>query len=260
MLAKQVQAQGGKLVWAAFKPLHPLMARMAPKSVECIPHDAELPEFDFQFPLLSLPLHFGIEEDTIPAKRAYLAPDAELSAKWRAHPGAQKPLRVGLVWTGGHTHQRNLFRAVGVERYAKAFSGLDDIAFFSLQKDAESDAATAKALGFEMADHTASFDNFDETAAFIDSLDLVITVCTSMAHLSASLGKRTWVLLDVNPHWVWQLERTDSPWYPTATLYRQKQFGEWEPVFDEVKRDLAALAAKHASAPAKRRAPKKTAD
>ena len=86
-------------------------------------------------------------------------------------------------------------------------------------------------------------------------------MCTSVAHLAAALGKPTWVLLDVNPHWVWQLERTDSPWYPTATLYRQKHFAQWEPVFEDLTRDLSALAAKHASAAApKRRTAKKLAE
>ena len=68
------------------------------------------------------------------------------------------------------------------------------------------------------------------------------SVCTSVAHLGGATGQRTWVLLDVNPHWTWLLERRDNPWYPTATLYRQRQFGEWAPVLDEVTRDLAALA------------------
>jgi ADP-heptose:LPS heptosyltransferase len=94
----------------------------------------------------------------------------------------------------------------------------------------------------------------------IDPLDLVITVCTSVAHLAAALGKPRWILLDANPHWVWQLERTDSPWYPTATLYRQKQFSKWEPVMDDVVRDLSALAAAHKGTAARRRAPRKAAE
>jgi len=259
MLAKKVHAQGGTLVWAAFKAVHPLMARMAPKGVECLPHDGPLPAFDFHFPLLSLPLHFGIDADTIPAKRAYLSANADLAADWRAEFSADKRLRVGLVWSGSEGHQRNMFRSVGIERYAKAFSGIENVAFFSLQKDASGAVATARESGFEIADRTGKFETFDDTAAFIDSLDLVITVCTSVAHLAAALGKPTWILLDTNPHWVWQLERTDSPWYPTATLYRQKEFSKWEPVMDDVARDLAALAATHTGAAPRKRAAKKVA-
>ncbi|CCD37909.1 unnamed protein product [Candidatus Paraburkholderia kirkii UZHbot1] len=94
----------------------------------------------------------------------------------------------------------------------------------------------------DIVDYTSEFKNFDDTAAFVSALNLVITVCTSVAHLRRALGQRTWVLLDVNPHWVWLRDHADSPWYPTATLYRQKQFGEWEPVFQKLKEDLAALA------------------
>ncbi|KWO79602.1 hypothetical protein WM31_30115, partial [Burkholderia ubonensis] len=83
---------------------------------------------------------------------------------------------------------------------------------------------------------------FDDTAAFIGALDLVITVCTSVAHLAGALGAPTWVLLDANPHWPWLLERRDSPWYPSATLYRQPAFGQWGPVMEEVATDLRRLA------------------
>jgi len=258
MLAKKVNAQGGNLVWAAFKAVYPLMARLAPKNVECVPHDSPLPEFDFHFPLLSLPLHFGIEEDTIPSKKAYLAADADLAADWRTEFAADKRLRVGLVWSGNENHQRNMFRSVGMDRYAQAFRGIENVAFFSLQKDASGAVSTARDGGFEIADRTGKFETFDDTAAFIDSLDLVITVCTSVAHLAAALGKPTWILLDVNPHWVWQLERTDSPWYPTAKLYRQQNFGQWEPVMSDVARDLALLAATHTGAAPRKRMAKKT--
>jgi ADP-heptose:LPS heptosyltransferase len=99
-----------------------------------------------------------------------------------------------------------------------------------------------------MSDYTAEFANFDDTAAFVSALDLVITVCTSVAHLSGALGQRTWVLLDVNPHWVWLLDRPDSPWYPSATLYRQPQFGQWDPALEAVARDLSVLAARRHAA------------
>jgi tetratricopeptide (TPR) repeat protein len=257
MLAKQVHAQGGTLVWAAFAALHPLLARTAPKNVECLPHNGPLPAYDFHFPMLSLPLHFAVEEDTIPAKRAYLSADTERVAEWRAESASDKRLRVGLVWSGSEDHQRNMFRSVGIDRYARAFGGIENVAFFSLQKEGMGALSEARKGGFEIVDRTGQFETFDQTAAFIESLDLVITVCTSIAHLSAALGKPTWVLLDVNPHWVWQLERTDSPWYPTATLYRQKNFAQWDPVIDDVARDLAAFAANHKHAAPRKRAVKK---
>jgi tetratricopeptide (TPR) repeat protein len=260
MLAKQVHAQGGTLVWMAFAALYPLLARSAPKTVNVIPHTEKIPEFDFHLSLLSLPKHFGIEEETIPAKRAYLSADTDRAAQWRAESSGDKRLRVGLVWSGNETHQRNMFRSVGIDRFANAFRNIENVAFFSLQKEGAGALSEARKGGFEVVDRTGQFDNFDDTAAFVESLDLVITVCTSVAHLSASLGKPTWILLDVNPHWVWQLDRPDSPWYPTATLYRQKHFRQWDTVIEDVSRDLTALAARHVAAPARKRAPKKAAE
>jgi hypothetical protein len=241
-LAEQVHAQGGKLVWVAFRALHSLMRRFAPAHADCIASDAIQPAYDFHVPLMSLPLIFNVDENSIPASRAYLTPDPERVARWRKITAPEKRLRVGLVWTGSLTHQRNVFRAVGIDRYVDALGALENVAFYSLQKGAPLDVTAARARGLSITDHTGDFENFDDTAAFIESLDLVVTVCTSMAHLAAALGKPTWILLDANPHWVWQLERSDSPWYPTATLYRQKHFGDWGPALAELGQDLAALA------------------
>jgi ADP-heptose:LPS heptosyltransferase len=90
-------------------------------------------------------------------------------------------------------------------------------------------------------DHCGELSSFDDTAALLQSMDLVITVCTSAAHLAGSLGVQTWALLDVNPHWVWMTERSDSPWYPSIRLYRQQKFGQWTPVLEQVARDLEAV-------------------
>jgi ADP-heptose:LPS heptosyltransferase len=116
------------------------------------------------------------------------------------------------------------------------------VAFYSLQQGAGADVEAARRQGFDVEDHTAEFSTFDDTAAFVDGLDVVITVCTSIAHLSGALGKPTWILLDRNPHWVWGLARADSPWYPTATLYRQSRFADWSGPLKAVTRDLKALA------------------
>jgi ADP-heptose:LPS heptosyltransferase len=198
--------------------------------------------------LLSLPWIFDTREDTIPATSPYLCADAAASASWKKRLARESRLKVGLTWTGSLGHQRNPFRRIDVERYAAHFGGLQNVAFYSLQPGASVDVAAARAAGLQMADYTAEFASFDETAAFIGALDLVITVCTSAAHLSGALGQRTWVLLDVNPHWVWLLDRTDSPWYSSATLYRQPEFGQWDAVLETVARDLGLLADQHRSA------------
>jgi len=251
MLAKRVHDEGGRLVWNSFPQLGALLPRSLASHVDDYSAGGgveSLPPFDFEIPLLSLPWIFDTREDTIPARSPYLFADPTAGELWKKRFAGESRLKVGLTWTGSLGHQRNPFRRVELERYAAHFGGLQNVAFYSLQPGATADVAAARAAGLPMADYTAELATFDDTAAFIDALDLVITVCTSVAHLSGALGQRTWVLLDVNPHWVWLLDRADSPWYPSATLYRQPQFGQWEPVLEAVTRDLATLAGKHCPA------------
>lgn len=249
MLAERVHREGGRLVWNSFPQMGALIARSLGGYADEFSLGGgvdSLPPFDYEIPLLSLPLIFDTREETIPNASPYLHADPAAIESWQKRLAGETRLKVGLTWTGSHGHQRNPFRRVGWERYAAHFGGMQqDVAFYSLQPGAAGDVAAARAAGLHMTDHTAEFHTFDDTAAFVSALDLVITVCTSAAHLSGALGQRTWVLLDVNPHWVWLLERSDSPWYPSATLYRQPQFGQWEPALDAVTSDLKALAAQH---------------
>ncbi|MDR6383001.1 Flp pilus assembly protein TadD [Paraburkholderia caribensis] len=245
LLAERVHREGGRLAWNSFPQMGALLERSLAQHADEFTLGGgveQLPKFDYEVSLLSLPLLFDTREATIPSTVPYLQADPQAVDAWRQRLAGDKRLKVGLVWTGSHGHQRNPFRRVGLERYVDAFRELDKVAFYSLQPGAAAQVAAARTAGLDIADHTAEFKTFDDTAAYLGALDLVITVCTSVAHLSGAIGQRTWVLLDVNPHWVWLLDRTDSPWYPSASLYRQPQFAQWEPVFDNLTRDLAALA------------------
>jgi hypothetical protein len=194
---------------------------------------------------LSLPLRFGTTLDTLPAQTPYLVPDEQKVAAWRARLADERRLKVGLVWTGNPTHQRNPYRAVGLSAYAATFKDMRNVAFYSLQFDAAECIRQAQADGFDIVDHTAQMKDYDDSAAFMRNMDLIITICTSAAHLAGAIAARTWLLLDVNPHWVWLTDRSDSPWYPTLTLYRQTSYREWGPVMACVQADLAALAGQH---------------
>jgi len=244
LVAERVHREGGRIIWNSFPQMGKLLVRSLGEHVDEYTAGEgveSLPQFDYEISLLSLPFILRTSENTIPASVPYLQPDAVARAAWRARLSGNKRLRVGLAWTGRLDHQRNQFRSVGWRSYARWFSGIPGVTFYSLQPDAAKDVAAAKTAGLAMTDYTAEFTSFDDTAAFVGELDLVVTTCTSVAHLSGALGQRTWVLLDVNPHWPWLLGRRDSPWYPTATLYRQEQFGKWDTVLEEVVRDLTAL-------------------
>lgn len=251
-LAERVHREGGRLLWNTFPPLAALLARTLGEHVDGFSAGGgvkALPASDYELPLMSVPWLLGLGDAPLGESVPYLRADQDARDAWRARldaddeaaaPGVRR-LRVGLAWTGSLTHQRNRFRRVGLERYAAAFGGLEGVAFHSLQPGAEQDIEAARAAGFPVIDHTDALRSFDDTAALIASLDLVVTVCTSVAHLAGALGRPTWVLLDVNPHWPWRLDRRDSPSYPSVTLYRQPAFTQWEPVLETVARDLRAL-------------------
>jgi len=250
LLAQRVHREGGRMAWSSFPQMGELLPRSFGAHLDgyyAVRDIDALPPFDFELPLASVPLMLDTRVESIPSAVPYLRADMAAREAWRARLAHEPRLKVGLAWTGSLIHGRNRFRRVGWERYAQAFREMKDVAFYSLQPGADDDLDAARAAGFSMTDHTREWRNFDDTAAFVSELDLVISVCTSAAHLSGALGQRTWVLLDVNPYWTWMTERRDSPWYPTATLYRQREFAQWQPVMDDVAHDLRALAASHAT-------------
>ncbi|WP_321800212.1 tetratricopeptide repeat protein [Burkholderia sp. BCC1988] len=241
--AERVKREGGKLVYCCFASLLPLLKRSLGEAVDVVvPHDLRpLPPFDYHLPLCSLAGVLGVRVEHLPGRTAYLRADSVKAQMWRKRCASDATLKVGLVWSGSRNHQRNPMRSVKPADYASAFRSIAGVDFYSLQVNAEGEADEAREAGLRLTDTTVEFESFDDTAAFIKSLDLVITVCTSVAHLAGGLGVPTWVLLDVNPHWVWMTDRADSPWYPSVKLYRQRSFGDWSPVLETLRVDLAEL-------------------
>jgi tetratricopeptide (TPR) repeat protein len=241
LVAEQVARECGQLVYCCFAPLLPLFRRSLQQHVGTIvAHDhTPMPPFDYHCPLLSLPLRLSA---TIPMGSPYLVPDAAKTAAWRGRLAGEQRLKVALVWRGNPTHQRNPFRSVGLEAYTEAFKGLEGVAFYSLQFGASDQIPWARANGLDIVDHTWEMADYDDSAAFLSNMDLIITICTSTAHLAGAIGAPAWVLLDANPHWVWLRERADSPWYPTLTLYRQEAYRDWSSVMASVRSDLLKLA------------------
>jgi len=193
---------------------------------------------DFHFPLMSLPRIFGITTDTIPfASRPYLAANSADVAEWRSEIINTAAPRVGLVWRAGAISKipgRNLdIRALA------DLSGLG-ITFICLQKEvtAEERAFLQSSKDIVVLDREQR--DFADTAAIIDSLDLVISVDTSVAHLSGALGKETWVLLPKVCDWRWMVERVDSPWYSSARVLRQQNQGDWSTVITQLRQMLVA--------------------
>jgi hypothetical protein len=207
-----------------------------------------LPPFDYHCPLMSLPLAFDTMVATIPADVPYLRCDSRLAFAWRDRLRSGLRPRVGIVWSGGFrpdlpgTWPVNQRRNMPLAKLAPLESAAVD--FYSLQKGepAESefaDLAASDWRGPHLIDHTGELKDFSDTAAFIENLDLVISVDTAVAHLAGALGKPVWILNRFDACWRWLDDRDDSPWYPTARLYRQSAPGDWDGVVGRVAADLA---------------------
>jgi ADP-heptose:LPS heptosyltransferase len=198
-----------------------------------------LPDFDLHCPLPSLPLVFKTELATIPAQVPYLKSPAG-AADWGARLGNERP-RIGLVWSGNPGHKRDRERSIPFYALMPLFDL--DATFVSLQKEVRAaDAAVLKQAGkvIDVADALATF---ADTAALVSQLDLVISADTSVAHLSGALGRPLWLLLPQLPDWRWLLDRDDSPWYPTARLFRQDAARAWGPVVARVRAALEEMMA-----------------
>jgi hypothetical protein len=198
-----------------------------------------LPPFDFCCPLLSLPLALQTTLSTVPAEFPYLLPDARDICRWREILPRRRPL-VGLVWSGERSHDNDLNRSLRLEALLPLLN-LPGIAFVSLQHAVRDDDASALRGHPEICHIGESFADFADTAAALSSLDAVIAVDTAVAHLAGAMGKPLFLLLPFAADYRWLREREDSPWYPTARLFRQPKFGDWGGVIETLRAELPNL-------------------
>lgn len=226
--------------------LLPVIAPIAGPA-RCYTRWEELPPFDAFAPLSSLPYLLGIDLASIPAPIPYLKPDSSSVERWAMRLGSsnQAALRVGIAWAGRPTHPNDRLRSVRWWDF-EPLAQIQGVSLYSLQKNISAlDQPAVDQPNFGIGgvtDLAAELTDFGAAAAAIANLDLVITVDTALAHLAGALGKPVWILLPLVPDWRWMLDREDSPWYPTARLFRQKIRGAWAPVITEVAAELRAVA------------------
>jgi Flp pilus assembly protein TadD len=226
---------GATVVLEVQAPLRGLLENLEGVS-QVLSARAALPPFDYQCPLLSLPLAFKTVLDTIPATQSYLKSDEDRIAQWRARLGERRRPRIGLTWSGNPRNPIDARRSI---RLADLIASLPaEFEYFRLQthvRDSDRAALDSNPLITSFDDGLLDFEN---TAALCQCMDLVITVDTSLAHLAGALGHRTWVLLPHTPDFRWLRDRADTPWYPSLKLYRQASVGDWRSVLDRVAADL----------------------
>jgi hypothetical protein len=186
---------------------------------------------------MSVPLALGTELDSIPAPVRYLRADPTAKARWAERLRARQPApAVGLVWSGRHTHSKDRERSIALQQWLPMLP--HPIQWVSLQKEIRASDESCLANTPVIFRLGEELDDFADAAALIETLDLVITVDTAVAHLAGALGKPVWVLLPHVADWRWLQCRDDSPWYPTARLFRQTAERDWAAVIERVGTEL----------------------
>ena len=206
-----------------------------------------IPQYNYYCPLLSLPLAFRTTLETIPNFTPYLTAEPVKVDQWKHKLGIRNKPRIGLVWSGGFRPDQPEVWAINKRRNISLnlLEPLKDVdaEFFSLQKgkEAEEELSNLKKsdwAGPIIIDHTYDLKDFSDTAALIENLDLVISVDTSTAHMAAALGKPVWLLSRYDNCWRWLIDRTDSPWYPSAKIFRQPSPGDWRTMIQNLSEKL----------------------
>lgn len=242
--ARAVSRLGAEVRLGARPRLERLLQRLDGEAI--IVRDGErVPDFDLHLPLMSVPLVLGFDPDKTPAEVPYLAAEPALVERWASRlPSAT--LRVGVAWQGNqHWQGDDRTRSVPLRAFAP-LARVPGVMLVSLQKEAGLEQLANLPAGVWVetlgSDFDAGPDAFVDTASVMMHLDLVVTSDTAVAHLAGALGRPVWIALRHVPEWRWMLDREDSPWYPTARLFRQRAPGDWDEVFVRIAGELARFA------------------
>jgi len=232
---------GAKVVLEVQPELKGLLARVE-GIASTVARGEQLPDYDVHCPVGSLPHALRTDVATIPAEIPYLSADAKRIAKWRERIEALPLPRIALAWAGssGHANDRN--RSIAWSRLAPLFA-LEPASFVSIQRDLCGDDAELPARTPRLTHVGDELEDFEDSAAVAALVDVVISVDTSVVHLAGAMGRPTWILLPFCPDWRWMLDRDDSPWYPTARLFRQSKPGDWDSVIGRVCEALSEFSA-----------------
>lgn len=238
-----VAARAGKVLLQLQDSLVDLAAAAPlPANCEVLRPGLPLPPFDYQTPLMSLPLALGLKDEAgLRMQAPYLRADAARIAAWKERLArAGEGWKVGITWSGNPEHRNDHNRSIPLE----AFRAIEapGCRFVSLQPQVRATDQAALQAWPELLQWGPELRSFLDTAALMEALDAVVCVDTSVAHLAGALGRPLFVLLPFSPDWRWLLQRADSPWYPSATLYRQPVVGDWASVLARVRADLSERA------------------
>ena len=238
--ARLVSDLGARVIMEVPEPLMALLSSLAGVA-QLVGKGSALPAFDYHCPLLSLPLAFKTDLNTVPSCNSYIASDPSKVADWRAKLGERTKPRIGLVWRGSAMHKNDRNRSIALGEIVKHLPR--QFQYVSLQKDVTDADRETLVSRTDILHFGEQLNDFTDTAALCELTDVVVSVDTSVAHLTGAMGKPVWILLPFIPDWRWLLDREDSVWYPSARLFRQDTAGDWAGVIDKVRAELNRLSA-----------------
>ncbi|WP_315730385.1 MULTISPECIES: tetratricopeptide repeat protein [unclassified Bradyrhizobium] len=244
----KAKALGGKLIVECQPALCALVSSLGIAD-QVIAKGEPLPDADYHCFFCSLPGLFTADTGSMP-RQAYLRAPSDRLAKFR--PQIEKAagrLKVGIVWSGSVTFERNADRAISLQRLLQAVN-IPHVQLYSLQKGPPQTELRGVELRRPIIDLAPMLEDFADTAAVVSNLDLVIMTDSSVAHLAGALGVPVWLALGHSAHWLWLLERSDSPWYPSTRLFRPRIAGDWEYVLENIFIELMKLATARMPLPA----------
>ncbi len=224
-------ALGAHVILEVQPPLVTLL-RSLPGVAKLVARGEAVPHFDFHCPIMSLPLAFQTRRETIPARVPYLMPSKEIIEKWRSRLGGNGP-KIGVAWAGNANFPADRNRSILLKNILPIFS-IPGAKYFSIQKDLRNGDQAILSANPHIVQLGHAISDFQDTAAIMASLDLIISSDTSVVHLAGALGRPVWVLLQFIADWRWLLDCNDSPWYPTARLFRQDDTRSWANVVERV--------------------------
>jgi tetratricopeptide (TPR) repeat protein len=224
-----IRDRGGKAIWLTTGPLKSLLSRTPGLERVITPKELSHSDYDFWAPCMDLPRILGMDLHDIP-NRPYISADPNYVKKWRDRIRAPGKFKVGLRWKGNALYEQDLMRSVPFKRLER-MADISDVEFYSLQRD---EGIEERSVDSPVIDWGTAFESWEDTAGAIENLDLVISSCTSVPHLSAAMGKSTWLFCPLNCYYLWASPGENSPWYPSVRLFRQKKYGTWDECLNEV--------------------------
>ncbi|MDR2507296.1 MAG: tetratricopeptide repeat protein [Candidatus Accumulibacter sp.] len=227
-----------RIAFQCYSPLVRLFSIVAAKYGVTLLTQFGLPDetsWDFSIPLLSIPMHIAGARMTIPSDTPYLNLPASFVSFWKQRLSGLAGKKAGLVWSGGEQYKAADRRNMTLKHFLPLFDipGISWVSLQKLQKGKAGEEIAAEGLPEKIFDPMAEVKDFADTAAIIANLDLVISVDTSVAHLAGAMGVPVWLMNRFDTDWRWLYDRSDSLWYPTMRIFRQKRFGDWAPVVEE---------------------------